>query len=145
MFIQTNSFGCGSFATMNAIEALGGTSTFEEIKKLAGTSYKAGTTRKGIIHALQAKGYKATPYRTNNPDLAWRWAKRWCASNPMVVLVDNWEHWTCLSGSIGDKIIMVDASPNLDNGHNGVFPYDKIGLLERWVHRGIYYGIRVSK
>lgn len=143
MFLQLGSYECGAIAFANAVKALGGSIDIQTAKKLAGTNYREGTSRHGIIKASFSLGYKATPYHTRNPDNAWKWIKRHAPFTPLVCLVDLNNHWICISGVIGDKVILVDGSPN--NGENGVDALGKQETLERLCNRGHYYAIRVSR
>ena len=143
MFIQYDGYACGAVSFSNAVKALGGDIDVESAKSLAGTTYKHGTSRQGIIRGLQSLGYKATPYHSRNPDNAWKWIKRHAPSCPIIALVDSQEHWLVLSGILGDKVIVVDGSPK--EWENGVDAMGKQNVLERLNHLGHYYAIRVSK
>lgn len=129
-------------ATQNAIAALKGESTYDEIKALARTTYRGGTTRQGVIRAVTTKGYRATPYHTRNADNAWKWIKKHSRTSPLIALVDHHEHWLVIY-SMGDNVVTIDGSPN--DGENGVTVVTKQNALERLNHLGHFYLIRVSR
>ena len=130
-----------SFA--NVVLALGGDIDVETAKSLAGTTYKLGTSRQGIIRGMYSLGYKATPYHSRNPDNTWKWIRKYAPSTPIISLVDHQEHWIVLSGVLGDKVVVVDGSPK--KWENGVEVMGKQDTLDRLNHLGHYYCIRVSK
>lgn len=141
---QQNSYACGTVAVMNVANALGVKVSYERAKELAGTTSKDGTSRSGIIRALNLLEFSVTPYSTKNTQNALRWLWKWADTCPVVLLVDKNSHWVCASGRVGDKVIVVDSAPNFNKNENGVQPYAREELLQRWLHRRCY-AIRVSK
>lgn len=142
---QHNSFSCGTYAIINAITALGGETSYDEVKRLAGTSYRGGTTRIGILKALSALDYRGIPYRTSSPDYGWRFARKWATINPLIMLVDSHEHYFVATGLIGDRVIVVDSGADVSGNELGTFSYGRGELLTRWIYRGMMYAIRVSR
>ncbi len=142
---QPNNYSCGIMVTFNVLNALGITASYDDIKHLSGCTARMGTTRKGVLRALKGLGADGTPYRTTNPENAWKYVRRWASSSPLVLLVDNHQHYFAITGMMGDRVIVVDSGARIKGNEFGAFPYTKSELLERWIHRGACYAIRVSK
>lgn len=142
---QPNGYSCGQYAVYNSIIAMGGSADLSEIKRLAGTSRQNGTTRQGVLKALVALGYKGTPYRTRNADYGWKYARKWAVANPLILLVDENEHWLVVSGLIGDRVIVVDSGADKSGNELGTYSFSKNDLLARWVYRNGMYAIRVCR
>jgi len=142
--LQFNSYSCGVVSIINALSAFEfDVPPYDEIKRLAGTTYRGGTSRNGIIRAVTDLGFVATPYHSRIGDNVWKWIKRHAPNSSIIALVDNQTHWVCISGVIGDKVILVDGSPN--KGENGVSIIGKKNTIERMNHLGHYYSIRIDR
>lgn len=142
IFLQQDRYSCGAISLANAIQIIGGELSVDDAKKIAGTTYRNGTTRVGIMRGVRSLGYKATPYHTRNPDHAWKWIKKHSRTCPLISLVDHHGHWLVIF-SMGENVVTIDGSPN--NGENGVTVVTKQDTLERLGHLGHYYLIRVSR
>jgi len=142
---QPDNYTCGTYALLNVLRSLGSDSTRAEIKSLAHTTTRKGTTTGGIMYALGYLHYGAREYETSDPELAWRQIRRWASHRPIIALVDGREHYTVVSGVLDKKIIVIDSGANVLNGEMGAFPYSKQDWLRRWGHEGWYYCIVVSK
>jgi hypothetical protein len=142
---QPNGYSCGVLVVSNALNALGIPASYEDIKRVSGCTSRYGTTREGVIRALVEFGATGTPYRTRKPDNAWKFVRRWAATTPLICLVDSYQHYFLVSGVIGDRVMVVDSGAYITGNEMGAFPYDKQQFLDRLVHRGMCYLIRVSK
>lgn len=142
---QMNNYACGVLAIQNAIVALGGEADYDDVKRLAGTTSKDGTSTRGVLRALKSLNCKATHYKTRNGDNAWRFARKWATTQPLICDVDQNTHWVVLSGMIDDKMIIIDSGIDASGEEKGVFPYGKEEWLSRWKSRGWYKAIRVSR
>jgi ABC-type bacteriocin/lantibiotic exporter with double-glycine peptidase domain len=141
---QDNSYSCGTLSVMNVAKVLGVDVSYDEAKSLAGTTSRNGTSRSGIRRALNTLGFSAIPYSTNNSSNALRWLWKWSYTCPIILLVDSNEHWVSVTGRVSDKIILIDPSPNLHKGENGVHTLGREELLQRWLYRRCY-AIRVHR
>lgn len=145
---QINSFECGARSVQNALSTLGSDVDRKEISTLAGTSRECGTSKRGIVTAVRKLGFRATIYKTKNPENAWRWLKRNVSLYPTIALVDNGCHWSTFTGTISDRVILVDPSQyqtKKSPDGMGTFCYSKSEVLDRWEYNGTFYAIRVSK
>jgi len=132
---QHNGYSCGVYSLYNAFNCLGFTTEYDTIKNLAGTTSRYGTDRIGMIRAITGLGFTPTVYRSSSSENGWRYIRRWASESPIILLVDHHQHYVVVIGSIG---------ANIKGNEMGSFPYSKQELLDRWVHRGRVYAIRVS-
>ncbi len=140
---QTNNWECGIRALQNALITLGIEADRNEIKARTGCTRSSGTSARGMIRGIVQYGRKPSKYQTRNPDLAWRWITKWASRTPCIVLLDEWEHWAVISGSIADKVILIDSEQK-SKEEIGASPLTKKELLDRWIGRGVYYAIRLT-
>ena len=141
---QPNGYACGTLSLINAANCLGATVDYDTAKSLAGTTSRYGTDRIGMIRAITGLGFTPTVYRSSSSENGWRYIRRWASESPIILLVDHHQHYVVVSGSIGDRVIVIDSGANIKGNEMGSFPYSKQELLDRWVHRGRVYAIRVS-
>lgn len=142
---QHNNYSCGVYGIFNALNCLGFTAEYDTIKTLAGTTSRYGTDRIGMIRAVKGLGFVPTVYRSSSSENGWRYIRRWASETPIILLADHHQHYFVVSGVIGERVIVIDSGANIKGNEMGSFPYSKQELLDRWVHRGRVYGIRVTK
>ena len=135
MKYQPDNYSCGIYSIINALEAFGDKKSPIEVKYLTDTN-KNGTSEKGILTALKEFGYKPVEYKTTNPNNAWKWVLNNSINYPLILIVDEWEHWIVVAGRIKNRIIYLDSK-------EGCFIYDKKSLLDKWSYKG-YYGIKIK-
>mgnify|MGYP001436808540 CR=1 FL=1 len=150
---QPDRYSCGAASVCNALIALGETPDYENVKTLAGTTYRDGTIGCGIRRALEKLGFRGTNYRSKSGDNAWKFILRHCSQSPIILSVDKFRrsggrwgqsHWVTIVGIIGDRVIVADSGSG--DGTALSIVYDKNQLLERWASiTGSYHGIRVSR
>jgi ABC-type bacteriocin/lantibiotic exporter with double-glycine peptidase domain len=141
---QVNSWECGVVSIRNALLTLGVDVDRQRIRELARANH-SGTSKMGIKRAIQELDFKAVVYQTKNPDYAYRWLVKWSRFYPIILLLDDMEHWgTSVGRSLdGCKTILIDSSH--DGGDRmGAHVLDRNEVLSRWIGRGWYYAIRVS-
>jgi hypothetical protein len=144
MRLQDSQANCGSVAVKNALCALGIDRSTEECEILCGTTATQGTTPrrmiKGLesIHELDVAIISET--RKEIALLLLQSALR--DGRPVIILVDNNEHWISAIGLLGDRIIIADGAD-----YELVTSNNSEGLLTRWCNssskRQSYYGIRI--
>lgn len=144
LHFQQDRYSCGSHAFSNALAVFGVEIDTDEAKRLCGTTYRGGTSERGILRALRSCGFKGTEYRGHNQDNSWRWLLKWSSTSPILLVVYENQHWCTAIGRAGDRVVVVDSDPSIQAGENGVFVLDKAELLERWRYR-ICYAIRVTR
>jgi ABC-type bacteriocin/lantibiotic exporter with double-glycine peptidase domain len=141
---QQDNYSCGAHAAINALRVLKLEVDYEDVKRAVGTTRKGGTTKAGLIRGIETFGVKATEYKQRNPDSAWVWLQKWCATNAVILLVDNRQHWMTAVSRVNGSIMMIDPTLPYKEGSNGVSVASKQEVLWRWQDR-ICYAIRVSK
>jgi len=130
---------CGAFAISNALLLL----SVPDIKKIAGTTGRNGTSKRGIARAVRHFGKRPSIYFTRNRNNAWRWISRWVDEFPIIVLLDRQGHWSTLVGRDESRLVLVDPSWDGDWPGDHTHTITKRDFMERWRGNG-YYAIRVS-
>lgn len=141
MILQDEKNGCGAAALTNALAALGQQLPQDAAKKLAGTSHE-GTTDKGMVKALRTLGHVPCNIREANAGIAWVTLRGHLAEgHPVLLAVDDWDHWVVAVGLIGSRVIVVDSADG------AVVQVLDIGQLTgRWEYPGAtkgFYGIAI--
>lgn len=146
MKLQDDGYSCGPYAVYNALKALGRDSLdVEEIANAAGTDPKAGTDERGIKAALGAYGYTTTTLQGPGRDTFWEQLTKALTKDPVILVVDDNDHWVTLIGKLGDRVICADPENTKANKReNGVETYSKAELME-YIGDGSMYGLRVVK
>ncbi len=142
---------CGAAAIQNALQIHGRRVGQERIAELAGTSVEEGTDEHGIIAALDALGFAPTEFTTDNLTSARRWVRSFASIAPLILCVDQLEHWVCVAGGCGERLYVFDSSRDPWNKReNGAWSISVASLLKRWRNSrrkagdfGLYYGIAV--
>lgn len=134
---------CGAYAILNALNALDYNIDYETVARLARTSCRNGTSRRGIQRALKELDYSHTPYFTRNADNAWRWLYRNAHDTPIILLVDDYDHYVTTTGTMNSHVVLVDPSFTGKREKN-VFVLSKNDLLCRWGYSGRYWAIKVQ-
>lgn len=137
MKYQPDNYSCGIYSIINALEVYGDRKSRDEVIEVSGTT-KEGTDKYGILNALKEFGYNPIEYKTNNKENAWKWVITNAINYPLILIVDERDHWIVIAGRIRNKIVYIDSSVN-----EGCFILDKSQLLEKWGYRG-YYGIKIK-
>ena len=132
---QPNNYSCGIYAIINALIAFGDNKSPAEIQEYTNTTYRNGTSEKGIKNALNEFGYKTKEYKTQNKDNAWRWVLNNSINYPLILYL-NTDHWAVIAGRIKNRVILIDSydNPSIDN---------KEELLEKWYNIW-YWGLKVK-
>lgn len=111
MQLQQSPFGCGPAAVVNALESLGIQTTQEVVATLAKTNPQEGTYPAGMRRALEALGFEPLVIEVKDQDLALAAARgHLMTGRPILLCVDNWEHWVTAIGMLGDRILIVDPA-----------------------------------
>jgi ABC-type bacteriocin/lantibiotic exporter with double-glycine peptidase domain len=139
---QRKGYWCGIASIANALEVLGIKRSQREIAKLCHVTEAAGTNETEMQRALLANGVQIDV----NGEVVAQWALSWLDQHltergPVILCVDNDEHWVTVIGTCGDRFIIFDPSRN-----SGIEVHDATSLAARWVNSdGVYYGIGVTK
>ncbi len=149
---QPDEYSCGPTCVSNALYLLGnGKVSFDEIKQACGTRWWNGTDESGLRRALRRLGYEGVeaqwPHKADRR-AALSWLREQHALNhPVILCVDNFDHWVLAAGSTDKTIIVLDPY----GGHRGATAstYSRTALAERWwsvdkeKKEGCYYAMAV--
>lgn len=109
---------------------------------IAGGTGQDGIPPKSIMKTLDTLGYDAEPVVYLVPGRAAEALRRFLHKGfPVIMCVDNDEHWVCAIGVLGSRFLVADpADAEL------VLSYDPEKLTTRWKNKTKkpYYGIVVS-
>lgn len=138
---QGKSYWCGVASIANALEVLGIRRSQREVARLCHVSPAAGTNETEMKRALLANGAQVDEHTTTDNAAALSWASNHLVDNgPVILCVDDDEHWVTLIGTCGSRFIMFDPSRNV-----GIEVHDWFTLPTRWVNSdGEFYGLGIS-
>jgi len=121
IYDQPNSWQCGPFALKHGLLAHGVFVHEEDITAVAGTSEADGTDDRQLARAAQAFGGVLQLHRHRTVFGARRALRRLLAANtPVLLCVDQWEHWVTAVGADADHVVVMDSH------------YDTVVRLEPW-------------
>jgi ABC-type bacteriocin/lantibiotic exporter with double-glycine peptidase domain len=141
---QSNRSSCGPAALHNALSALGIERTEDELIKLC-SQKPSGTPTSGLLRALKAINSAESP--TVGEALYWRNAGEavrglwWFITQkgrPLILCVDNWDHWVACTGYLGARFCVMDSADN-----RLALYYTTEELLRRWDKGGRFYAVVV--
>lgn len=144
MRLQDSQANCGSTAVKNALCALGIDRSTEECEILCGTTATQGTPPHKMIKGLESiHELDVQVIREKRPEIALLLLRDSLRDGrPVILLVDNAEHWITAIGLLGERIQIADGADNeLVTSNNAD------GTIKRWCNatskRTPYYGIRI--
>lgn len=149
MHYQRDTFSCGAAAVVNALRCLGRKVSERTVRKYSDTTEKDGTSQDGILNAVRNLGFTGTIYETEDALSAWCWfseSVRTC--HPVILCVQNDEHWITAIGMIGDKVVTFDPGKFLHNlEEKGVLVLSKRDFMRKWKNSraGKFFGISIGK
>lgn len=138
---------CCPSALGNALEALGIRRSHEELLTLCGTTAN-GTTPTQLKRAVKSLTDSCSllpvEMKENVPDVALlKLAALLDDGRPVVLLVDNWEHYVAAVGRLGRHVVVVADSADLRQTIH--YPMAEFG--RRWGHtevkRGGFWGLAI--
>lgn len=138
---QRKNYWCGVAAIANALEVLGIRRTQREVAKLCHVTPEAGTSEVEMKRALLANGVAVDEWSEKDEHTSRCWLFEHIRYlGPVVLCVDQDEHWVTAIGWCAGRVVLFDPSRN-----SGVEVRDDVLLAERWVNAdGVYYGLGVS-
>lgn len=145
MRFQSNRSACGPAALHNALSALGVHRSEDELIALTGQK-PAGTSAAGIIKAIKTISEGVTPplageavcWRNEDEAIRGLWWYLTERGRPLILCVDNFDHWVACTGYLGYRFAVMDSADN-----RLAIYYDAAGLLARWVKDGKFHAIVV--
>jgi ABC-type bacteriocin/lantibiotic exporter with double-glycine peptidase domain len=143
VLLQDSPAGCGVAAVCNALEALGDPQPQATVWKLAGASGTYGTQPRGVIGALRKLGHRTIVLQQEDPGQALVVLRGYLMHGlPVILLVQDSEHWVTAVGTLGDKVVIVDSA---DGGMTRCLDSD--ATIQRWRQLGCkksFYGVAVT-
>lgn len=144
MRFQSTQASCGPASLRNALQVLGIERSEEELASLSGCTTQ-GTSPRGMMRALLliAKDNPRVmpgPLTERRDDIAiLRLSACIQKGHPVILMVDNDEHWAVCFGTLGSDIFHLADSADEEM----VRHYSAERLLERWrgTTKNAYYGI----
>lgn len=141
---------CGPAAIQSALEVYGDRLSQSKLARACGTD-DSGTDEHGILGAVIELGYKWDEISTDRRSDASSWLLSRSPVVPLVLCVDSWEHWICVTGVCGSRLVVTDSTNEEWNtaqlGRHIMTPKQ---LLRRWCaasenrrEGGLYYGIAI--
>lgn len=140
MRFQSNKSSCGPAALHNALASLGIYRTEDELIKLCKQTTN-GTSPKNLVAAIRTLGGQiGEPQTWKNAaeagiGLFWHVVE---GGRPVILCVDEIEHWVVCVGRLGKRFAVVDSADN-----RLVIYYTPEELCARWGYEGKFYGIVV--
>jgi hypothetical protein len=139
MKFQADQASCGAAAMSNALSAMGVSRTEAECAALCGTSTD-GTSAKGLLRGLRlVEGLDPSAFREARQDVAiLRLYAALHQGRPVILCVDQDEHWVAAVGLLAGRVLVVDSADN-----ELVVSYLAGALAVRWGGPGTkpYFGV----
>jgi ABC-type bacteriocin/lantibiotic exporter with double-glycine peptidase domain len=130
---QEKPWSCGPAALRSAGIVLGEKISERTIRAKAGTN-EDGTDEQELIQAARELGWTATPHHSADTAAAWAFVRaNVLDGRPCLLCIDQWTHWVCVIGIVGDKVIYFDPAKTKKNvSENGVTIASRTNLSKRW-------------
>ena len=141
MRMQNSQANCGPTAVQNGLVALGLTRSIDELEKLLGCTATQGTSGpkmlKGLYHIEELQPRKIEESREEIAHLRLDAALR--SGRPVILCVDNLEHYVCAIGRLGtSRVIIADSADS-----ELVLVYTWSEAMRRWESQSkkAYWGL----
>lgn len=145
MRFQSNRSACGPAALHNALAALGVARSEDELIQLTGQR-PSGTSAAGILRAIKTISEGVVPplvgeavmWRNKDEAVRGLWWYLTERGRPLILCVDNFDHWVACTGYLGYRFAVMDSADN-----RLAIYYDVAALVGRWEKDGRFYAIVV--
>ena len=151
MAYQAKESWCGPAALQNALRILGVRLKQEQLASLLwpGGDAGEGVDEQGLLRALGDLKCSVSVLETSKRSRARAWVEHVSHIGPILMAVDDWDHWVCVGGGCADRLWLLDSTrEEWNTRQNGVWPLTVGTVLNRWRARnschmdgGLYYGI----
>lgn len=132
---------------LNAARALGKVLKEADVRAHTAT-IEQGTTEHGIKNALERLGFSHADFTFSVGDRTWLVIQESIkAGNPVILSVDNQDHWIVAIGVVGDRLVVFDSwFAKWNRNENGVHVMTKAQVI-KWMRYGEnqFYGMCVSR
>ncbi|MCK5018308.1 MAG: hypothetical protein KAS32_14720 [Candidatus Peribacteraceae bacterium] len=127
---QIKPWSCGRAVVRNVLRVFDIKTTEACIQTYTKSTKHKGTDQDDIITAIWGHSLDCSEISFNDPDVAWFWLHNTLTQGlPVILCVENWEHWVSAIGSLGDTGIAVFDSSNFKNNTSEcgthIWNYDK--------------------
>ena len=132
---QKKRWACGAAVVRNVFRVFGLRVAEHEIRGCAGSSQAFGTSESGILDALRAWGFRPLEHSFDCRQKALEWLhETLAAGQPVILAVENWEHWVLAMGSLGPSGIAIFDSSNFKVNvyENGAHVWPTKKLMHMW-------------
>lgn len=122
---------------VNVLKCVGMNVAERVVRSRANTSEKLGTDEEGIVGALRYFGLDGSPkeWRSKNEAIGWI-RNSLVLGNPVIICIQNLQHWAVIIGIIGSKFIVVDSMNTITNKkENGIHVVDQEKLSKMWMSK----------
>ncbi len=137
--MQDTAANCGPAGMSNALAALGIARSQAECEALAKTTAAEGTSPAKLLRGLKSlEGVRPVVLKETRQDVALlRLDKALRYGRPVILLVDDGQHWVAAIGQLGERYLVADGADN-----ELVLSLDMAALAARWIEdERTYYGV----
>lgn len=145
---QEENWDCGACAVLNALRCYGDRISLMKVRKACNTDPQKGTNESDIVNGLAALDYVGHAFNENKVGKAWEvLTNNLSLGNPVILCVDNEQHWVTAIGMMGEYVIIFDSLNTIKNlAEQGVHVLSRRVLGKRWQDANSkFYGIAVVK
>ena len=132
---QKRVWSCGAAVVRNVFRIYGVRVAEHEIWPHSETTKEFGTSEHGILNALKVWEFSPRQHKFSDKEKAWEWLHGTLSLGyPVILAVENWEHWVLAIGSLGDLGVAIFDSSNfkVNTYENGCHVWSKKKLLYKW-------------
>jgi hypothetical protein len=124
---------CGPAALQEALRVLGVRVGQAKLAKVIGACPEEGSDEHDILQALTKLGCQFSEFSTNRRNDARDWLTNWAYTTPLLLCVDDWDHWVLVAGGCGPRLFLFDSADSPWNkAQNGPWPLLPTTILKRW-------------
>jgi ABC-type bacteriocin/lantibiotic exporter with double-glycine peptidase domain len=125
---QQRDYWCGVASVQNALECIGIKVTQGELAKKMAVTEDDGASEEELKRAVLAANRGFDECHEPNQAIAENWLWEFLvARGPVVLCVDEWDHWVTVIGVMADRYVVFDPAKGA-----GIRVYDRQALLTRW-------------
>ena len=150
---QITPTGCAAASIQECLRILGVRIDQHKIARIvrAGDDGSDGADEQDVLRALGDLGCSVDILETSRRSTARDWLAKWQYTAPILLSVDDWEHWVCLGGGCAGRFWLLDPeSEDWNKAQNASWPLTIGTVLRRWraagrlhTEGGLYYGIAI--
>ena len=131
MKFQKNLWSCGPASIVNALRALGKKVSELKVRGYSSTDQDDGTNENGMVEAIRCLGFSASEFQSSDKEAMRSWIMTQVGDGkPVIVCVNEWDHWVTIVGLLGDSFVVVDSTNTKQNkSENGCHVWSKRYLL----------------